>query len=89
MDTWNKKSASNIKNNLNKLPDRLQIKHLKKSVGYVRPKGLKDFLDEVLSGSIYEKKSLDTFLQDFSKDYNLFHSILQKKVVREKHFKNT
>ena len=87
MDTGNKKSASNIKKSLNKLPDRLQIKHLKKSVGSVQK--VLNFLDEVLSGSIYEKKSLDTFLQDFSKDYNLFYSTLQKKVVREKNFKNT
>ena len=51
-----KTQLQTLKENLNKLPDKLQIKHLKNSVGYVQPKGLKDFLDEVLSGSIYEKK---------------------------------
>ena len=43
-----RKQIKKFKKDVSKLPDKLQIKHLKKSTGNVSPKNLKEFLDELL-----------------------------------------
>ena len=50
-----KKHLKELKKSVDSLLDKSQIKHFKKSVGYVYAMRLKIFSDDVLLGNIYDK----------------------------------
>ena len=72
------KQLQTLKKDVNKLPDKVQVKKSQKSIGYFYLKYLKSFLSDVSLSKIY-KKYLDIFLQQFSDDYEFILNNPQKK----------
>ena len=65
----------------------MQLKYFKKSIDYVDPENLKNFLQDILLGIRYNKEDLhNKFVNNFSTDYKLISKYPSSKESKREKF---